>query len=175
MARFTFPGHTAFVPISTEIRAVWSSFGQTIGLLRQAFQNGILVQENLDHYTYTGGVSHGVVLDISHPLGRIPYHVICDNGRVEFVQVLKKSSTQISLLFRLFTAYATSFTQRTSTDILYSPDAGFFREKDAVIVNGNPNTVVKVAGNSIYLSSFVTSGQQHTISLATEQVTLLFL
>jgi hypothetical protein len=176
MARFSFPSFQALTPIPPGAKELWMTFGQTLATLRKAFQNGIVLSENLEHVSYGGGVEHAQNVVIEHGLGRSPAQVILTSGRVEFVTQVSVNSTQAILLFRLLTATASSYgTGRTLTDRLITVDAPFFREGDAVVVDGLPNRITKVSGTSIYLSSLVTSITQHSISLATEQVKLLFL
>jgi hypothetical protein len=175
MSRFSFPPFQAFIPVPREMKEMWMAFGQTLNSLRAAFQNGIVLTENLSHFSYQGGVEHGVAITITHGLDRTPQHILLANGRVEFIRQLQVTSTNAVMQFRLFTATATSYGLRTLTDRLVCLDAAFFQEGDAVFVDGLPNTVTRVADTSIYLSNLVSATTQHTISLATERVKLLFL
>ncbi len=175
MARFSFPSFQAFVPVPRESKDMWTAFGQTLAVLRKAFQNGITLSENLEHVSYGGGVEHATNVVIEHGLARVPEQIILTSGRVEFVTQVIVNSTQAILLFRLLTASAQSNGIQVLTDRLITVDAPFFREGDVVLVDGLPNTIKRVAGTSLYLSSLITSIKQHTISLATEQVKLLFL
>lgn len=175
MAKFNFPAFQAFVPVTREMKELWNSFGQTLGVLRSAFENGITVADNIHHATYAGSVENGVRVKVAHPLKRLPTHIICESGRVEFMSQVLVSATDATLLFRLLTTTGASLHDNVLTDKLWTNDAPFFVAGDAVTVDGVSNVVTQVLPGAILLKTLVRSQDSHTIVLAVENVKLLFL
>lgn len=85
------------------------------------------------------------------------------------------SSTDVTLLFRLLTTTGQSLNNRVLTDKLYTFDASFFLEGDAVTIDGVSNVVTQVLSDAIILKTLVRAKDSHNIVLSVENVKLLFL
>jgi len=176
MAKFNFPAFQSFAPVSREMKEMWSSFGQTLGVLRTAFENGIVLKDNISHYQYVGNVEHGSTLTIQHPLKRMPGTVFVESGRVEMMVQKEVNSSSVSLLFKLLSTQAVpNFNYPGLTQKLYTDDAPFFAENEEVIVDGVRNRVVAIRGREIeFLYSFV-SKPVHFVSLFSTKIKLTML
>ena len=155
---------------------MWNAFGQVMGVLRTAFENGITVKDNVSHYAYVGNVEHGNALTLQHPLKRVPSIVFVESGRVEMMIQKEVTSSSATLLFKLLSTQASpSFNYPSFTRVLYTDDAPFFLVGDEVIIDGVRNQIEEIRGTEITFTSTFKSKPFHFVSLYTTRIKLTML
>jgi hypothetical protein len=171
------PSYQALRDVPKDVKEMWKYFSQTMNFLQSFVQNGISLEDNINHMLYSGPAFSGVVTTIKHSLKRKPKLAIICEGRVDFLQVIGSDSSTITVKARLLNTTGDAEKKDTSTKRIYTPSATFFTKNDRVRIDGVDNTVAAVAtdGLSLLLDKDVTGSISHNVELYIDNVKILIL
>ena len=169
------PSNQPLTSLPREFREMGSLQGLIIDFLREAFEKGITIAENISHNLYDGPLLSGVTTTLKHSLNTPPSAAMVVSGRVEFCSVISASATSVTVKASLLTTTATADRLNIMTRKLETTDATFFQEGDPVKVDGAVNVIVAVRGDTLVLKNPLVGKATHSVALGSETVKLLLM
>jgi hypothetical protein len=136
--------------------------------LLQFNESGVSTSENLKTFNSIVPIIHGVEMVIQHNLGKAPVSFQA-NGRVEFVQIVLKSSRTIRILAKLLTVNILEVTPGRPQNRIPVSDVSFFQVTDLVAVGRQVRKIMGIDKEKLLLDNNVIYDETvHTLSLYSE-------
>jgi hypothetical protein len=171
--KFQLPSYQTLAEIPVEIRGMWRVVGKICDNLKEAFSNGISLEENIEHSVKKVQMQHGVVATFQHGLKRFPRVVVPIGNRADLVQVLSSDADSVRAVAKLLSVSATCNQLNVLTYEVTVYESAFFSVGDVVLVNGTSNTIAEIKGTSLVFTQPIVGCASITVVLLSETVSFL--
>jgi hypothetical protein len=138
-------------------------------------ETGISVAENLKTFNRIVPIAHGLKMTIAHNLGSAPLSFQA-NGRIEFIQIISKSSRNVVIKAKLLTVAILETTPGKPQDRIPVSDVTFFKVGDQVTVGKQVRTIMGIDKEKLLLdNNVIYDSTIHTVSLYSEKADIFMM